>query len=157
MENNMHTISLGQGLGSLKFGSSREETQAILGKPSEKDMFSLSDDEGDDSEAWHYDTLDISLSFDEENDWKLTSIAISSPEYTLNGMSLIGKTKDEVLNALEDQDWGEIEEDEEIAADNPDSCLLYLDEVTLSLWFDQDILTELQWGPYHRNHEIIWP
>lgn len=157
MENNKHIISLGQGLGDLKFGSSREQTIAILGQPSEKDMFSLSDEEGDDSEAWHYDTLDISLSFDEENDWKLTSIAISSPDYTLNGMSLIGKTKEEVLAELEKNDWGEIEEDEEIAEDNPDACLLYLDEVTLSLWFDEDILTELQWGPFHKSHEIIWP
>lgn len=153
----MHIINLGQGLGSLKFGSSREQTIEQLGKPSEKDMFSLSDGEEDDSEAWHYDTLDVSLSFDQENDWKLTSIAISSPDYTLNGISLIGKTKDEVLKALENSDLGEVEEDEEIAADNPDSCLLYLDEVTLSLWFDEDVLTELQWGPFHNNHEIVWP
>ncbi|XZF15166.1 hypothetical protein ACTHGU_03445 [Chitinophagaceae bacterium MMS25-I14] len=154
MENNMKEIRLGEGLGKVRFGMTRDEVKAILGNPAEKETYSLSDD-GDDTEAWHYDDQDLSLSFDEENDWKLTSIAVSSDDYKLEGVGLIGLATEAVLEALEKH--GEIEEDEEIAEESPEHRLMHIDDVTISLMFENEILSELQWGPFYKNEEVVWP
>lgn len=156
MENNMKEILLGQGLGKIRFGMTRDQVKAILGNPSERETYSLSDDE-DDTEAWHYDDQDLSISFDQENDWKLTSIAISSDSYGLEGEKLIGQKIDDVLSYFSKKDFGEPEEDEEISEESPEHCLMHIDEATISLWFENGILTELQWGPFYENAEIKWP
>ncbi|PZF72546.1 hypothetical protein [Taibaiella soli] len=156
MENNMKEIRLGQGLGKLIFGMTRDQAKAILGAPSEKEKYSLSDD-GDDTEAWHYDDLGLSLSFDQENEWKLTSIAVSSEDYKLEGEVLIGREMEEILDSISKKDWGEPEEDEEVAEESPEHRLLHIDEATLSLWFENGVLTELQWGPFYENESVKWP
>lgn len=156
MENNMKEIRLGQGLGKLLFGMTRDQAKAILGAPSEKEKYSLSDD-GDDTEAWHYDELGLSLSFDQENDWKLTSIAVSSEDFKLEGEAFIGREMDEIMDSISKKDWGEPEEDEEVAEESPENRLLHIDEATLSLWFENGVLTELQWGPFYENESVKWP
>lgn len=157
MKAHLKEIRPGKGLGTLLFGKSREQVKAMLGKPEEVERYSLSDEEGDATEAWHYDDLGLSLSFDEEFGWKLSSIAVSSADFTLDGQSLIGKNKAEVMEAFRANEWGELEEDVEVSEDDPDSCLMHVDESRISLWFEQDELTEIQIGPFYRNEEIIWP
>jgi hypothetical protein len=157
MQDNIRDIRPGKGLGSLSFGNTREQVKAILGEPDEKETYSLTDDEDDQTESWHYDGLSLSLSFDEENDWKLSSIAISSDEYLLEGQSLIGKNKEEVLAQFAANNWGEAEEDEEVSEDAAASCLLHVDKSSMSLWFEANELTELQIGPFFSSNGIKWP
>lgn len=158
MTDTLKEIYIGRGLGNMLFGLNRDQVTAILGKPTDKDTYELSEDDEDESEAWHYDDLDISLSFDEINDWKLSSIAVSSDEYTLEGKPMIGRKKEDVLNDDMVKAWGENEEDEEIREDDPDHCLLHFEDVNLSLWFDKDVLTEMQWGPLmHDDETYAWP
>jgi hypothetical protein len=157
MEKQHTDILPGRGLGKLVFGTSREEVIKLLGEPSEKESYSLSDIGDDETEAWHYDELDLSLSFDEENDWKLSSIAVSSPDYTLDGKSIIGKTKQEVMDAMAGKNWGTPEEDEEVKAENSGNTLMHVDDASMSLWFENDTLSELQIGPFFKNDGILWP
>ena len=77
-------IELGKGVDNLKFGLTREKVALLMGEPSEKETID-GDDEMGTSEAWHYDELELSLTFDEDDDWKLTTIAASSPEFTFDG------------------------------------------------------------------------
>lgn len=150
MQENLKEIRPGKGLGVLKFDVTKEEVLNLLGKPSEKESFNLSELENDKTEAWHYDDLYLSLSFDEENDWLLSSIAISSPDFLLDGEPLIGKSKEEILKICERKGWGEPMEDEEIQEENPENCLIHVDESGMSFWFENDELTEVQIGPsYH--------
>lgn len=146
MKNGFTEIKPFSGLGDLSFGMTREQAQSILGAPSEKETFSLDEDEDDRTEAWHYDEDGLSLSFDESAGWKLSSIAVSLEEYTLEGVSLVGKELEEVLNVFENKDWGELQEDDEMEEEMGGSRLFFVEEKGISLWFEGDVLTEVQWN-----------
>ena len=143
----MQEIKIGNGVGQLKFDTTREQVLKIIGEPEEKESFSLSELDGDKTESWHYDTLGLSLSFDEENNWLLSSIAISNEDYTLNGEVLIGKTREAAIKLMEQNGWHTIEEDEEVSRDDANASLLHVEEASISLWFEHNILTEVQVSP----------
>lgn len=153
MNNDIKEIHLGKGLGKLVFDSTREQVQKILGKASEIERYSLSEMKGDETEAWHYDELSLSLSFDEENNWLLSSIAISSEEFLLDGKPLIGRKKQEVLAEFKSKGYGEPEEDEEISREDPESSLYIVEDSGISLWFEGDELTEAQLSVYVGEEE----
>ena len=56
----LKNITPGIGLGVLRFGMTREQIKQLLGAPDE-----IVNEEAD-SETWHYDELDLSLNFDQE-------------------------------------------------------------------------------------------
>lgn len=128
-------ILLGKGLDDLPFGISQEQVKDVLGEPEEKDEIDLGDEM---SIAWHYWDMGISLNFDESHNYGLTSIDVASPEITLFGEQLIGKTRDEVKAFLDTQKIGE-------SVDEVHNGLVYPD-VELSLWFSGGELAEIQWA-----------
>ena len=90
---NISEIKIGTGLGDIKFGISREDLKKIAGEPTEIDTFNASGDEDEYlTESWHYDEQEFSVSFDEEDNWRLTTISTSS-ENAILGEKLIGKSK----------------------------------------------------------------
>ena len=93
-------IKSGVGLGNIKFGMTRSQVKVILGEPSEIEKFSYSETDEDLTESWHYDELDLSAGFDEDVDWRLVTLAVSSPDYEFMGKKLIGLDSDELLSAL---------------------------------------------------------
>ena len=143
MKANFSDIKPFEGLGNLSFGADRETVKALLGNPVDTERFSLDEDSGD-TEAWHYDDDGLSISFDEDFGWALTSIAISTPEYTLEGISLVGKTLENVKRMFEQKDWGTLEKDEEL--DEEGSEMYYVEDQNMTLYFENDALTELQWN-----------
>jgi hypothetical protein len=159
MKTNLQTILPGKGLGSLLFGSSRDTVKIMLGKPDEEETYSLTDEdeESDRTEAWHYDELGISLSFDEIHNWKLSSIAVSNEDYLMDGHKLIGLGLQEVLELFAAQEWGDPEEDDAVSEEGPEHKLLHVPQSAISLWFDNDVLSELQWGPLWDEEELVWP
>ena len=85
-------IKIGLGLGEITFGSNKDKVEDILGKPNEIEVLDVPiDDEEISLEQWHYDELELSASFDQEQGEILDTLAVSSDEYTINGFSLIGK------------------------------------------------------------------
>ena len=152
-------IKLGQGLDKLVFGMTREEVREALGETYEKENFNpLEDDEGQ-SEAWHYDELELSASFDEEDDFKLTSLAVSSPSYLFEGINLIGLSQEDVLQQIELMAIGDVEIDSISDDDNESQIVASIADVSLNLWFEDDHLSEIQWGPFWDEEEerYIWP
>lgn len=129
------SIRLGKGLDDLPFGATQEEVKAVLGPPEETDEVDLVDEK---SIAWHYWDLGVSLNFDESEGYKLCTIEVASPEVTLFGECLIGKSRAEVKAFLDQQKIGESE-------DEVHHGLVYPD-VSLSLWFNGGDLSEIQWG-----------
>jgi hypothetical protein len=145
MLDNIKDIYVGKGIGLLTFGNTQEQVLAVLGEPAEREKYSLSELDNDDTEAWHYDDLDLSLSFDQESDWQLSSIAISSDEFLLDGQPLVGKSRTEIEEVFDKMDW-EPEEDDEVAKDDPACCLIHIDAAGLSFWLENDVVTEIQVG-----------
>lgn len=154
----MHEITLGQGLGDLIFGNTREEVIKLIGEPTEKESIEGDADSGS-MEAWHYDELDLSLSFEEDADWRLLSITTASPNVLFEGIDLIGLSQGEVLEQMEVFNLGEFEI-EDLSDDGSSLQMVATnDDFSLNLFFDNDLLTEIQWGPFWDDEDgkVIWP
>jgi hypothetical protein len=146
MKEKSKTIEPGKGLGAILFGMSREEVIKITGKPDEIESYQHSDIKGEKAEAWHFDDSEISLAFEEFNDWKLSSIAISAPDFLLEGKKLMGLGKDDVMLILKKMSFGKIEKEDCSSDESPDLYLLSVEDAGLNLWFDENVLTEIQWS-----------
>lgn len=155
----MKNIKLGKGLGDLQFGMSREDFKKIMGEPDEVEVIENEEMPEDQSEAWHYDEVELSASFDKMEDWRLTSLAVSSDDYTFEGIDLIGLSQQEVMNQIEMMDLGDISLEELSEEEENSQQIATLLDVSLNLWFDNGILSEIQWGPYWDDdeEELIWP
>ena len=137
-------IKVKEGLGDIMFLSSIEEVIKILGEPTEDEAINEIDDSHH-SRLLHYDHLGLSASFDEEENWTLTSIAISEEEYNINDVNLIGLNKSEFLEKIKSLDLGEYIE-EEFNEDDYESTVLNFDDSHLTCWFENDELQEIQWS-----------
>lgn len=155
---NTSEIKIGIGLGDIKFGTSKEGLIKIAGQATETDIYNASGEEdGYLTESWHYDDDEFSVSFDEEDNWKLTTISTSSPDCQLNGKHLIGKSIDEVLKQLEDDGFGD-NELEDLSNENINQKLVCYIDSSLNLWFEDDKLTEIQWGVLWSDEDTPkWP
>lgn len=115
MKNDNLILNLKKGLSDLLFNSSIEDSLKLLGKPSEVEEI------GEDIEypttILHYDDLNISLFFENNDNSKLVCIDIDNPDAKLFGEKLIGKNskevvalmvKNEIYNQnMEEEAWGE--------------------------------------------------
>jgi len=154
----MKDIKVGVGLGDIKFGISKEDLVKLIGEPTEKDTYNASgEEEGYLTESWHYDEKEFSVSFDEEDNWRLTTIAVSSADFTLNGISVIGSTIDEALDLLKDTDLGD-NELEDLSDEIVSQKLISFIDSSLNLWFEDDKLSEIQFGVLWEDEDTPkWP
>ena len=137
-------IELGVGLGKLRFGMTPQMVIDLLGEPDDKEREEYSKDDPDFfTEEWHYDELELSISFDMVMEMELSTISVSSASYTLEGKTLIGmdrKTVDAELKAMDiNSQWEEFKEIDD------DSDLLSNENEGLSLWYEKGKLKEIQW------------
>ncbi|MBT8317249.1 MAG: hypothetical protein HKP59_06460 [Lutibacter sp.] len=151
-------IKPGFGLGNLKFGMTRAEVKLMLGEPSFIDKYSHSDSSDDLTESWEYDELKLSLSFDEEDDWKLIMISIYSNFYELKGKSLIGLDSENLQNELEEMKFGNLTLEDCSDFDGQDQEVIEIDEKSINFWINDGVLDEIQWSPFFIDDDRIkWP
>lgn len=148
-------IKLGVGLGVLKFGMTRTEVKLILGEPSFIDKYSHSESDNDLTESWEYDDLKLSLSFDEEESWKVTMMSVNSNFYEFEGKSLIGKSEKDILTSLNIND-SYLEDVSE--RDGENHKVIEIEEKSINFWFIDGVLDEIQWSPLFIDDDTInWP
>lgn len=157
MNDQQKKILIGKGLGDLKFGMSRDDVKVLLGKADEEETYSYTESDQDMVDSWHYDDLGISVSFEEDKDWRLVTIAISSSDYTLDGVELIEMKIDDVVDLLEEIVDDEVEYEDLEDEDGGNSKLITIDKWSLNFWFEDDMLSEVQWGPIYKAEKIVWP
>ena len=146
----MKNINKGLGLGSLKFGIFTTDVEDELGSPSESEK---NEDEG---ENWHYDDYDMSMSFDEDS--RLVTIAVSDESYLLEGVSLIGKDVEFVEEQVKSMNLGESLHEEMSEGVEGGISVLGFEDSRMNLWFEDGILTEIQFWPLFKDEEtIVWP
>lgn len=151
-------IKLGQGLGKIQFGMTRDQVKAILGEADDVDSYSLDNSDTDLSEAWEYDDLQLSLSFDEEDDWKLSTLATASASYLFKGKKLIGLDQNNLITELKKLDITDLQVEDCSNSEFPDHVLIEVESLSLNFWLDDGILEEIQWAPlFDQNECIIWP
>ena len=157
-KNKLKNIQPGNGLGILKFGISREEAEKLLGKPNEIEEHAYSDGDTAHSEAWHYDDLELSIEFDEEEDWRLVTISVSSDFYEFKRKKFIGLSESKLISLLKELEIDDYEVEELSPVENPSQKLISIDKFALNFWFENDVLMEIQWYPLYIDDDTIdWP
>lgn len=146
------------GLGQLRFGMTRDEVRSILGDPEDIDEYSFTGEDGDRSESWHYDEIDLSMSFDAEDDWRMITLAVSSPEYELERNSMVGEDQEHIRNKLIHMGFQELREENESTLNMPGHHLLAAHHEFMNFWFEEGKLKEIQWSPrFNDDDEVEWP
>lgn len=145
MNKQLENIEIGIGIGPIRFGMNRDEVKKILGEPDEIEVFEEEDPELDNTIVWHFDEFEMSLSFGDDD--MLLAIAISNENVMLAGKKLMGVSINEVSAFVKEFDLGEMEIEEQPEEDGVKSSLVSLWESAMNLWFEDDELTEIQWGP----------
>jgi len=148
MKDNIKNIESNKGLSELLFGMTRDEVKVLLGKPKVTEAYE--DDEEEEVgkvEIWHFDELELSVGFEEAEDWTLMSISVTGEFYEMAGKRLIGKNIEEISAALEA--WGVIDYELEDHSndESPDHKLIVSDYLGMIFWFDNGIASEISWSP----------
>lgn len=158
MKKILKKIKPGYGLGDLKFGMTRAEVKLMLGEPSFIDKYSHSDSDEDLTESWEYDELELSISFDEEEDWKLMMISVNSDFYELEGVSLIGLGESNLLKKLDEINLGNLNLEDSSEYEGQDQKVIEIDEKSINFWINDGVLDEIQWSPLFLDDDtIVWP
>ncbi|WP_372795546.1 hypothetical protein [Lutibacter sp.] len=158
MKKALKEIKPGFGLGNLKFGMTKAEVKLMLGEPSFIDEYSHSDSDEDLTESWEYDELELSISFDEEEGWKLIMISVNSDFYELEGVSLIGLGEKELLRKLEAINLGKLNLEDSSEYDGQDQKVIEIDDKSINFWINDGVLDEIQWSPFFLDDDtIVWP
>ncbi len=155
-------INPGVGFDQIKFGMTREQVLEILGNPSEireDENYSGDPKETEDlTTVFDYDDLGVSFSFDKIEDYRLVEIDFDSPDFSL-GPIHVGNLIDSVFSDAEVMKLGEAEEDYLDDEDNPDNLKSFtFFDTNVTVWFEKDILTTIQLGPFWKDDDTIdWP
>ncbi len=158
MSTNLSEIKPGTGLGNLLFGMGRTQLRDMLGEPDEIES-TTHDDEGEDiTESWHYDDLEVSVSFESSEDWRLCTIAVSSPEVSLHGKKPIGMNASELTDLLHSMDVKNPVREDWSSAEAPDYHSITAEELEMVFWIEDGEVMDIQWGPYFMDEDTIrWP
>ena len=147
MKKDLQEIKPGTGLGMLKFGMTREQVKDLLGEPDETEQYSYSEEEQSLTEAWHYDALELSMGFDEVDEWKMTTLSVTSGFYRLHDQKLIGLKMDDVASILRDMNIRDLEFEDWSSPEEPGHELVVSEAKGLNFWFENGILNEIEWNP----------
>ena len=142
-----YNIKPKEGLGGVKFLSTVDEFISMIGQPDDDELIQEKISNYN-SRILHYDSLELSASFDEENNWKLSSITVNSDAFHINDIYLFNCSKIDFLKKIEPLDLGTYESDVYNEEDYS-STTYYFKQNNISFWFENDALQKIQWGIIH--------
>ncbi len=161
MNNNIKQIVPSVGLGKLHFGMTRDEVRDLLGEPSDIENVPGFEEEdiNDELESWHYDESEFSIVFDAAYDWRVVSIAVSDPFFTLFDKSIIGSEKQVVLDHISSKGYT-VSATEDLDDEEIKNLELYeYEDLGLMIWFADGETIEAQILPDVEDdgESIKWP
>jgi len=149
----------GVGVGEIKFGMLEPDVISILGKPDEIKEDEYASGSGDIYRMLSYFSLNLDLSFDKEDDFKLGSITISGHDFRLFGQKLFDKPMN-LVKSFVSKIGHEIPKHEDFTIDDSDPriCLDY-DTLGMLFWFGSGKLTEIDCRYFFEEdgETEIWP
>jgi hypothetical protein len=163
MKENLKEIKPGIGLGLLHFGFSQDAVRDLLGEPDEIELDEMEPVEieiesgENQSITWHYDELDISLGFEKEYQWRLSTISVTDNFYQIAGEALVGMDEKSLMKKLSG-----LKIDDLVSIDQEDleeqQELLISENSSLFFWLEEGHLLEIQFSPkFDENDHPIWP
>ena len=157
MSVDLKEIKSGVGLGEIKFGMKRDTVKEMLGKATEVEKFSHPERGTTVAESWHYDELELSISFDKEDDWRLVTLAVSGEKYQYKNKNFVGMKKDALVETLKELKVDDLDFEDWASEDTPTQELIASDNLGINLWLEEKTVTEVQWGPLYDDDAIDWP
>ena len=150
-------IHIGVGLGPLHFGQEEAEVISHLGSPESREYIEFEDALGDGTKILTYSDDGLVFNFDSDDDYRLSTIAIREPGHTLFDEDLYGDPKIKVLTYLAGHLDEVPREEDHSDEESPEYYLVEYPENGLFLWFDRDVLVEIEVGYRFQNDEPVWP
>ncbi len=147
-------IEPGAGLGAIKFGMIRQQLRMLLGEPDDKEQYEQGHFRKEKTEAWHYDEMELSLGFDEVEDWRLVELSVTSNKYLLNGKPLIGLNRLEAIRVLNNMNIKDLV----FESPDPNQNMIASENTGIVLWLDEGVVSEIQWGALLKDqYTVSWP
>jgi hypothetical protein len=142
----------GEGVGPILFGSDRDATAEAFGPPDREEE--LEDSMGERCIVWHYTALGMSLYFDEDADYRLGLVDVTSKKASILGVRPVGLGLAEAQIAFET--FGGLALDEEFADLGRSAYDLQSEFVTI--WFQDGVCDSIQaFVPIDADDEYLWP
>lgn len=148
-------IILGKGILGIQFGMLPTEVEEKLGKADHVKEYSLSSEEA--STTLFYEQKGVSFTFESIDQYKLSYISVYRKDYKIFQFIQLGLSKKMLLDELEHFHLGEPEFKNAHSEEFPTHELLFFPNENLHLWFDNQRITEIQFGPFFEDFKtIVW-
>lgn len=148
MEESILVIKPGIGIGDVLFGMTRKQVLETMGEPTEKEVLNYDEgEEGGVDEVWHYDELELSVSFEEDLGWTVFGISATGGQCRLEETPIIGLTKDGLNAVLNDMDFGDLEYEDHSSLENPSQELIASALFGINFWLENGKVSEVQLNP----------
>jgi hypothetical protein len=151
-----YEIIPGRGVGNILLGMKMKDVENILGQPDDKEEITY--DDGETSCTYYYYDLKMDLTFESDDDNRLSFISVEGEEFNLKGKIKIGETKENVIQYCRELAFSLPEEEDMSSDDVPNQILVALDNENINFWFTDNKLDEIQLGPFWKDDDTpIWP
>jgi hypothetical protein len=148
-------ITLGTGMGPLRFGATMDEVRTLVGEPEEIEE---SEDEDDfEHQAWNYYEDDhlLSLYFDREDDFRLSCIETDNPGLRLFGEGIHGRSIEQIRDLMQRHGQGTTPELETMEGGE---VRLSYEKSMIDLYFEEGQLQFVNFGVFINDDlEVQWP
>ena len=151
-----YAIQIGKGFDKIKLGMKEPEIKKILGDPDEIDEITYPD--GGESKTYIYEQLGFDLTFESENENRLSYISFFDEHFHIMGKIKIGTNKKKIMEITRKKEFSEPILEDMSDEEFPDNELMSFDRENINLWFTQETLDEIQIGPKWKDDDTpIWP
>ncbi|MBI9059919.1 hypothetical protein L3049_03040 [Labilibaculum sp. DW002] len=152
---NSNDIILGKGILGIQFGMIQAEVEKILGQADDVGEYSLSPEEA--SVTLFYHDKGLSFTFESIDQDKLSYISVLKEQYKLFQFIQVGLSKKMLMDELEHFQLGEPEFENADSEEFPTHELIFFPNENLHLWFDNNKISEIQFGPFWEDFKtIVW-
>ncbi len=143
-----------EGLGNLKFGTTKQDVENYLGKPQDTEVIEVAENELSDAIVWNYDDQGISAFFEKDHNDLLTCFDIRNDNVVLFGKKVFDLKMEQIIDLMNKNGFSDIESEDE---DWGEQRLSFNDAV-IDFYFNDQTLTSISWSVMlDENNNIEWP
>jgi hypothetical protein len=140
-----------KGLGDLKFGMTTEEVEKLIGPAEEVEDI---DENEVKTKIWHYWQKGVSLFFDQENSFRLSSIEVDNTNATIWGKKVFEMTEKDLTELFKSNGFNEIDAELQEWGEKRVS----FDDAMFDFYFEEDELVSVNYSVLLNEHEMaVWP
>ncbi len=142
------------GLGKVKFGSTKQDVENYLGKPSETDVIEVEEEEVSDAIVWNYDEQGLSVFFEKDLNEQLTCFDSNNYDVTLFGKKIFDLKKEDIIELMRENGFTDIESGDEDWGE----YRLSFNDAVMDFYFDDKTLVSVSWGVMmDDDNNVKWP